>query len=259
MKKATFLQVLIVLVVVAIWNGLHLGFNYQSQRYEQELSSVPMILVCSEYEPLQNLKTHLDTLQIVKYTVLESDTLIKKNLIQDYQLNNAALLLGNFNVPSVMKIYFNGSTFTVDEKRELENHLNTSYPEVIINFDEYFQRVGLRKIDLLERGYFYANILIAVFLFFSIVLLRIYFESRKYDYWRIFRNAGGKRKVRNINFFLHSLWICIIPVGLNFAAYLAALRYDYLPVKMDIRYFAAEFIFVVLSVFISRIFMGNKF
>lgn len=259
MKKATFLQVVIVLVVVTIWNGLHLGFNYQSQLYEEDLSSVPMILVCSEYEPLQNLKTHLDTLQMVDYTVLESDTLIKKNLIQDYQLNNAALLLGNFNVPSVMKMYFNGSTFTDAKKRELENHLNTSYPEVIINFDEHFHQVGLQKIKLLERAYFYANLLIAVFLFFAIVLLRIYFESRKHEYWRIFRNAGGKRKVRNLQFFLHSLWICIVPAGLNFAAYYLALRYRYLPVKMDIRYFAAEFVFIVFCVLISRIFMGKKF
>ncbi len=259
MKKATLLQVVIVLVVVTIWNGLHLGFNYQSQRYEQELASVPMILVCSEYKPLQNLKIHLDTLPIVKYTVLESDTLIKKNLIQDYQLNNAALLLGNFNVPSAMKIYFNGSAFTAEEKRELENHLNTSYPEVIINFDENFYKVGLHKIELLEQAYFYSNIFIAVFLFFTIVLLRIYFESRKHEYWRIFRNAGGKRKVRNLQFFLHSLWICIVPVGINFAAYSAARRYDYLPIKMDIRFFAAEFAFIVVTVLISRILMGKKF
>lgn len=259
MKKATFLQVVIVLVIVTIWNGLHLGFNYQSKRYEQDVSSVPMILVCSEYEPLQNLKADLDTRQIVKYTVLESDTLIKRNLIQDYQLNNAALLLGNFNVPSVLKIYFNGSAFTIQDKRELENHLNTSYPEVIINFDENFHRVGLRKIALLERAYFYSNILIAVFLFFTIVLLRIYFESRKHEYWRIFRNAGGRRKARSWQFFLHSVWICIVPVGLNLAAYFAALRCNMVPVEMDIRFFAAEFTFIVLCVLISRIFMGKKF
>ena len=259
MKKATFLQVIIVLVIITIWNGLHLGFNYQSQRYENELSSVPMILVCSEYEPLKNLKPNLDALNVIKYTILESDTLVKKNLIRDYQLNKAALLLGNFKVPSVMKIYFNGSSFTEKEKRDLEVHLNTSYPEVIINFDENFHRKGLQKIFLLNRAYFFANVLIGVFLFFCIVLLRIFFESRRHEFWRIFRKAGGRRKARTLQYFLHSLWICIIPVGLNFAAYFAALRFNYLPVRMDVRFFGAEFLLVVVSVLFSRLFMGKKF
>jgi hypothetical protein len=259
MKKATFLQVIIVLIVITLWNGLHLGFNYQAQRFENELSSVPMILVCSEYEPLKNLKSTLDTLKIIKYTILESDTLIKKNLIRDYQLNKAALLLGNFKVPSAMKIYFNGSSFTEKEKRELENHLNTSYPEVIINFDEHFYQTGLQKIFLLKRAYFYANLLIGVFLFFTIVLLRIFFESRRHEYWRIFRRAGGKKNARSIQFFLHSLWICFVPTGLNFAAYYAVVRFNYLSVRMDIRFFALEFILVVVSVLFARIFMGKKF
>jgi len=259
MKKATFLQIIFILFIVSIWNVLHLGFNYQSERYEKELSSLPMILVCPEQTPLQNIKAYLDTMNIVLRTKLEADTLIKKNLIENYHLTNAESLLGSFDVPSVLKIYFNGSTFNLQKKRELEVFFNTSYPEVIISYDHDFWQIDSRKIELLKKGYFFANIFIAVFLFFSIIFLRIHFESKRHEYWRIFRSAGGKRIIRRRQFLFHSLFICCIPVGLNAAAYFVATHYNYLPVDMNIQIFAVEFILIVIAVIFSRLLMGKNF
>jgi len=259
MKKATFLQIMIILIIILIWNGLHLSHNYLEERYERELSSQPMILVCSDYLPLNNLKTYLDTINIILRTQIESDTLIKKNLIETYQLSQAETLLSSFNVPSVMKIYFRGSGFSFEKKRELEVLLNTSYPEVIANYDHDFWQVNSRKIELLQKSYLFTNIFLAVFLFFTIILLRLHFESKRHEYWQIYRSAGGSRKMRSRQFFLHSVFICLLPVGLNLAAYFAAVRFNYLFIRMDVRLFAAEFVLITIAVIFSRIFMGKKF
>ncbi|HPR18132.1 MAG TPA: hypothetical protein PLD62_07790 [Candidatus Cloacimonadota bacterium] len=259
MKKRIFFQVIVIMMILFIWNCLHLGYNYQNRLYEAELSDSPMILICSDLKPLQNLKTALDTTSIVQYTVLEKDSLIKRNLLETYQLNNAEALLGKFNVPSILKIYFRGVEFSAPQKRELETFLNTSYPEVIINYNDTFWQNSLEKIALLKKAYFYSNLFLAVFLLITIVFLRLHFEMKNHEYWRVFVRAGGKRKVRHLRFFLHSLWLCVVPVGLNFGAYFIAMRQHYLPVEMDIRYFPAEGIFVIFSVILSRIFIGKHF
>ncbi len=259
MKKATFLQMIIITLILMIWNVLHLSHNYLEERYERELSELPMILVCSDYLPLNNLKTYLDTLNMVLRTQIESDTLIKKNLIDTYQLSDAESLLGSFDVPSVMKIYFQGSRFSSEKKRELEVLFNTSYPEVIVNYDHNFWQMSLRKFELLQKSYYLANIFLAVFLFFTIIFLRIHFESKRHEYWQIFRSAGGSRKIRSRQFFLHSVFICLLPVGFNLATYFVAVRFNYLFIRMDLRFFAAEFILITIAVIFSRIFMGKKF
>jgi len=256
-KKGIFFQIVVITLILLVWNILHLGYKYQKNIFEDQLSKTPMILIGQDARTLDSLRSDIDSLKIIRKIILEPDSVIARNLMNNYQLEEAEYLLDAFHLPSVMKIFFTGRDFSSTAKLDLEDHIISGYPQIVINYDNSFWVKSNKKTELLNKSYLYGNGFLVLFLVTTIIFLRLYFESKRNDYWRIYRNSGGKRKKRRKQFFGASLLICLIPIILNFAAYFALQYYNYLPLEIDLRYFAAKFGIVVFSLFLSRIFLGN--
>ncbi|MDO9578914.1 MAG: hypothetical protein Q7J16_13605 [Candidatus Cloacimonadales bacterium] len=258
MKKGIFFQIVIITIILLVWNVIHLGYKYQKNLLEEQLAGIPMILISQNVGSLYSLRSEIDSLEIIKEIIVESDSVIARNLMSHYQIEEAESLLGDFHLPSIMKIFFTGKEFSSTAKLNLEDHIISNYPQIVINYDNNFWVKSDRKILLLAKSYYYGNGFLALFLIVTIIFLRLFYESKHHEYWRIYRNSGGKRKKRRQQFFSNSLLICLLPIILNCAAYFALQYYNYLPMEIDLRFFAAEFGIVVFSVLLSRLFLGKN-
>ena len=257
MKKGIFFQIVIFTIILLIWNVIHLAFRFQKEQFEKQLAKVPMILISPEVRSLDSLRSYLSSQNFVGNIIIEPDSVIVRNLIEYYQIGEEEFLLHEFHLPSIMKIFLTGRDFSETAKIELESVISENYPEIVINYDNNFWLNTNRKTALLIKSYYYGNGFLALFLIVSVIYLRLFYESKYHEFWRIYRNAGGKRKKRRKQFFINSLLICLIPVFLNFAAYFGLNYYDYLPRTIDYRFFAGELVVIIFSVLLSRLFMGN--
>jgi hypothetical protein len=259
MKKYIFLQFIVILILLFVWNFVHLIYENQLEKYEQSLSDFPMILTCSNAETLQNLQIYTNSLNYVKSTSFESDSLLKQQILSRYQIESAGLLLDQISLPAALKIYFQGSQFDRRNKRDLDIFLNTSYPEINIIYNQEFWQHYIGRIDFLNRIFFYSRIFLAIFIIVTMVFLRFHFESGKNHYWQIFRAAGGSKSRRAKQYFLHSLWLCLLPPLINYSACLAARHYDFLSADYDYLFFVSEFLLLCSAAIFARLLMGKKF
>jgi hypothetical protein len=256
-KQSIFLQILVICLIVFGWNVFHLAYNYQKNYYETQLSEKPMILVSPYAGMFSALEAQIDTFRSVDFIVVESDSVIAEMLIESYDLGSASDLIGNFNLPSIMKIYLNGKYYDLKQKTSLENIISSGYPEIVINYDDNYWHDTQQKNSVLFSSYLFGNIFLIVFLLIISVFLRLHFESRSNEYWRVFKNSGGNLRLRKKKYWLNSLLICFIPILLAIGAYFGLKYLQLLPIEMDLRFFAGEFIFILLSVLISRIILGK--
>ena len=258
MKKGIFFQIVIVTLILLVWSVLHLGYKYQKNLFENQLSQIPMILICPDVSSLNSLQTEIDSLKIIRNIIVESDSVIARNLMNNYQLEEAEFLLDVFHLPSIMKIFFTGRNFSSTAKLNLEDRIISKHPQIAINYDNNFWVKSDKKIQLLTKSYYYGNGFLVLFLIVTMVFLRLHFESKRNEYWRIYRSSGGKRKKRRKQFFVSSVFIFLIPIILNLAAYFALQYFDYLVLEIDLHYLAAEYGIVFFSLLLSRIFLGNN-
>ena len=257
MKQSIFLQILIITLIIFGWNIFHLGYNYQKNYYETQLSENPMILVSPYSVIFKTLEARIDTFRSVDFIVIESDSLIAEMLIESYDLGSASELIGNFDLPSIMKIYLNGKFYDLQQKTTLENIISKGYPEIVINYDDIYWYDSQLKKNLLFRSYLFGNAFIIVFMLIFSIFLRLFFESKSNEYWRIYKKSGGNLILRKKKYWINSLLICFIPILLTAGAYFGLKYFQLLPIEMDIRFFAGEFAFILLSVLISRIILGK--
>jgi hypothetical protein len=258
LKKGIFLQIIIITIILLIWNALHLGYQYQKDFLEKQLSKIPMILISQDVASLDSLHFDIADKIIIRRIIVEPDSVVALNLMENYQLEEAENLLENFHLPSIMKIFFTGREFSSTAKLNLEDFIMTNYPQIAINYDNHSWVKIDRKISFLTKSYYYGNGFLALFILISIIFLRLYQEAKYHEYWRIYRNSGGKRKKRRQQFFKNSLLLCLLPIFLNLAAYFLLQYLNYLFLEIDLRFFAAEFGFVVFSVLLSRTFLGSN-
>lgn len=258
MKKGIFFQIVIITVILLVWNVLHLGYQYQKNLLERQLSRIPMILISPELSSLQSLRSEIDSLNFIQNISIEPDSLIARNLMDHYQIAEAEFLLKDFHLPSVMRIFFYGSGFSGAAKMQLENLIQENYDQIIINYDNNFWLQSDRKILLLQKSYLFGNGFLALFLLITMIFLRLFYEAKHHEFWRIYRNSGGKRQKRRRQFFINSLLLCLLPILLNFGAYFALRYFNYLFLEIDYRFFAGEFGVVVFSVLLSRLFLGSQ-
>jgi len=258
-KKGIFFQIIIIIILLATWNFLHIGHGHQKKVLENNISELPMLIFSNDVTLLDSLAKELDDLSFIRNIIIEADSIVAEKLISGYGLDNAKAILSSYNLPSLMKLSFAGETFQIPQKEELEKILSSSeYIELIVNYDSDLWQLNRDKLELLTKIFYGGNALILVLLLFISVFLRIHFEIKSNDFWQIFRSSGGNRKVRRKQFMLNSLWLCFAPLLLVTGIYFATLYFKYINIQIDYRLFGVEFAAIIISILMSRIFLGKN-
>ncbi|MCK4312641.1 MAG: hypothetical protein KAW88_07900 [Candidatus Cloacimonetes bacterium] len=258
MRKGIFLQIVIIIIILVGWNLLHLGYNYQKQVFEGKISSIPMILFSKNINTLDSLNLEINRFDYIKEIKVECDSIVAEKIISSYGLEQAKTILESYTLPCIMKIYFKGQNFKTQQKTELEKLISDKYRKIVSDYNHNLWKINRKKIELLTKAYYAGNGIFIVFLLFISVFLRIHFEMKSNEYWKVFRASGGKRSLRKKQFLLNSFWICLVPIILNVGAYFIITYFKYLNIIIDYRLFGIEFGTLLLSTFITRISLGKN-
>ena len=240
------------------WNLLHLGYNYQKQVFEGKISSIPMILFSKNINTLDSLNLEINRFDYIKEIKVECDSIVAEKIISSYGLEQAKTILESYKLPCIMKIYFKGQNYQTQQKTELEKLISDKYRKIVADYNHNLWKINRKKIELLTKAYYAGNGIFIVFLLFISVFLRIHFEMKSNEYWKVFRASGGKRSLRKKQFLLNSFWICLVPIILNVGAYFIITYFKYLNIIIDYRLFGIEFGTLLLSTFITRISLGKN-
>jgi len=255
-KKGIIFQIFVVFVILAIWNTLHFVYLTQERHYLLRLEKIPIIAFSNDLPALQAIQTELDSLNYIKETILEKNEKIISEVINNHNLEEVKKFLDETKIPNVLKIYFRGDLFGEKQKYQTMKQLSEITDELA--FNNYNWKVIHRKINLLRKIYQIANIAVIMLLLFIFVFLRIHFEIKRDEFWKIFYAAGGKYNARRHSFILSSLLLCLLPLILSWGAYFGLTYFKIVnPIIPYSAVFPQIITLIVASVF-SAIFMGKR-
>ncbi|MBN2460346.1 MAG: hypothetical protein JXB60_01965 [Candidatus Cloacimonetes bacterium] len=249
---------MIILVLFIIWNSIHLGYRYQKEVYYAERGILPMTLILSNQEKIDSLASILSNFPFIESIITESDNALISKLIEIYDLEYAREILESYHLPGVITLYFNGNLFDNDQKILLENSILKLYSGIIINFNEEHWTITQHKIELLDKLYLYANVFYVVLFLFITIFLRIHFEYKKDEYWRIYKLSGGQINLRKRSYAIDSSLILFIPYLVALLLFFLAFYLKYLPFFPEIRLLGAEFVTLLLSTVVSGLIVGYR-
>ena len=273
MKKGIFFQIIIITIFLIFWNSLHFGkhlhisiFEQKKTQIYQKLSHIPIIIFSYELDSLYSIKTKLNSFFWIDSLQIEEQTEISERLIAEYQLSESSEILRKYTLPNVMKIYLKGDFFYKSEKDEVWRIIKENDEAANINYDnEFWEKIQAEAdnvqpdISFINFAYLIANGVIIVFLIFFAIFMRIHFETKRDQFWKIFRISGGKKNSRAKMFFLNSFVLGILPTGLNFGIYFAAIHFGYLRIQIDNKLFIIELGTVMFAYLFTSLFLIRRF
>ena len=273
MKKGIFFQIITITIFLIFWNSLHFGKHLHIRIFEQKkiqiyqkLSPIPIIIFSYKLDALYSIKSKLNSFLSVDSLQIEEQTKISERLIAEYQLSQSSEVLSRYTLPNVMKIYLKGEFFHKSEKDAIWRIIKENDEAADINYDnEFWEKIQVEadnvqpSINFLNFAYLIANGVIIVFLIFFVIFMRIHFEIKRDQFWKIFQISGGKKNSRAKMFFLNSFILSIIPTGLNFGAYFAAIYFDYLQIQIDIKLFIIELGTLMFAYLLTSLFLIRRF
>jgi hypothetical protein len=157
-----------------------------------------------------------------------------------------------------MKIYFYGELYNISAKTHFEDILKESEDNIDYHFDEGTWNFYQDRLNLVDKLYLYGNLVYILFFLFITVFLRIHFEIRDDQYWRVYVKAGGRMAVRRKHFMLSSLLISLLPFLLVFMAVHLAHFFGYIHFYVDLRVFAVELAVLIFGCALSVLILGDR-
>ncbi len=258
MKFDKVFQFILILCLLLIWNVFHIGYLYQKDKYHNSLSQNPVLIFSRNNETLDSINVKIASLEYIRKTIVETDSLISNKLIETYDLYYARNILKNFKLPGVMKIYFRGEQFNNQARTHFEVILEQSGSNIEYHFDDSTWNFYRNRLQLLDNIYLYGNLVYLVFFLFITVFLRFHFEIKNDHYWKVFLLAGGRSGTRRKFFLINSVLISIIPFFLIFLLAHLAHFFQYLHFYVDLRIFAIEFAVLIAGCGISALILGER-
>ncbi|MCD6177060.1 MAG: hypothetical protein J7K29_04410 [Candidatus Cloacimonetes bacterium] len=253
MKKGISFQIIVIFIVLVGWNLLHLGYEYQKNVFENNISASPMMLLSMQENTLEQLKLKIEKNDFIRDIIIIQDSIVAQTLITNYNLGGSKNILSSYILPTAMQINFAGDKFQIEQKRELERILLDYAPAVIYYFDSVQWQIDQNKITLLTKGYYAGFGLFIILILLISIFLRIHFEIKSNVFWEIYRSSGGRFGKRRKQFFVNSLYLCSIPIILNVVIYYSLMHFQLLHLKIDYRFFGIELLSLVIGSLFARI------
>jgi len=256
-KYIVFLFVIIFILLIA-WNLIPWLLQQQKNIYLSEVEENPIVLIIKSSAELDSLSILLDDLNYIENYVVERDSIISSLLIETYNLERAKNILAKYDLPDIIKIYLDFSQYDLNKYFQLEKLIKTQYPNVIYKYNNRkLLDFETRKNQLLNVFYLINGIVI-IFVLLLLTFLRYYFESKQSNYWKIFRESGGHSTYRNRQYWLNSILLCVVPTGIITGVYYLFQTYGIISFEINFYLFIVQFVTLILSSMLGRLFMGEK-
>lgn len=259
MRSRIFLQIVVVIVFLLLWNILIIGKQYQEELSSRKLDDVPVLLYSRLFDDLVDLKQELETQDYIDHVEIQQDTLIAQELIEVYKLESAFEVLKNYKLPSIGQIFVKGIKFNKAKYQQLQNLIFEKYHGISINYKEDLLNSLEIRFKLLEKIFFIIAGVLIILALIVVSFLRIHFEHHHNNYWQVFSQSGGDPYKREKIFWGDSIYLTILPMILVGGAYWGLQYKDLLPYKIDLLYLGIEFGILIFITVLSRLILGKKF
>jgi len=257
-KKGIFFQIVVIFIILLGWNLLHVGYQFQKDVFENNISDSPMMILSMQEDVLEQLKLRIEKKNYISDIIIIQDSVIAQTLISNYDLDDSKETLKSYILPTAMQISFVGEKFQIEQKLELERILLEYTPEVIHYFDSAKWQIAQNKISILTNGYYWGFGGFILFMLFISIFFRIHFEMKSNTFWKIFHSSGGHFGKRRKQFFFKSIHLAFIPIILNLALYYALKYFQLLSVEIDYRFFGIELLTIVISSLFAGLALGEN-
>lgn len=245
-------------IILASWNLLHLGYEFQKDIFEDDISKAPMIILSMHTEILEQLNKNLETKNYINNLNVIQDSIIAQTLIDSYELDGNEDILRSYVLPTAVQITFKGEYFQFEQKEELEKILLEHKPEVIFYYDDIEWELVQGKIELLTKVYYILFGGFIAFMLFFASFFRYHFEIKSNVFWKIYYSSGGHYKKRRKQYFVNTLLVCFVPMILTLTIYFVLRYFQMLSFEIDYKYFGIELLTVLFSSLIAALALGKN-
>ena len=212
------LQVLVLVLVFLMWNTLRFKQEALIEQVQERLGAVPVLVVSESESELRAVADSIRGLPLVRRIEVETPADVKSRLLERLEESaghpldtSSRELLTSTPLPGMVHVTVHPALFDAAARDSLWSALTVVREDLTIryNHDFWIQRwdeIGrLQRVQLLYEAFFAALLLLTA------VILRLVFENRQDEYWRIVRRAGGDGKRRARLFWKNSLVILLVP------------------------------------------------
>jgi len=216
---------LIILVLVLVNDGIYYLRNFSeaelAQREEAAYITItenPAILIVSG-EHSAAISEKIGNLYFVEEVKLQDKQALVDALCDQYQLDEARMLLDDLNLPAVLEIYFSAYRFgTIESDLFLQAaEGETGIYQMIYTEENYVSawqsltrilQIQGKMETYLPRLYIALGILVLVITGY----FRISYETRNLKYWKVYIRSGGHLRQKRLVQIMNSLLLVLLPL-----------------------------------------------
>lgn len=256
MKRGIFMQIIVLTFLVAVWSALHWAHQILENRIDEIISERPIFLFSWDEDLLRDEQRQFEQLHFISETVFKQDSDVLAELVSTYDLEGVESVVSNGALPHLIQLRIEGSLLNEENFNTLDFLIGElSDTDISTLYNSNYYRRYLNRKDLLDNSYFLANALLGLLLLIVAIFMRIHYEHRSKDFWRVYSRAGGFHRSWGRQFVLDSAILCIIPVGLISGIYYLSKYYYVWDQSIEHRYFIGKFLTLLLAVLLSRLFL----
>jgi len=208
-----------------MWNIMRLKQEALIRQVQERLGAIPVLVVSEDEDELRSAADAVRSLSLVKHLRLELPDEVKDRLLERLEESaghpldsGSRQLLTATPLPGMVHIGVHPELFDAAAHDSLWSLLQSVRPDLVIRYNDEFwgqrwEEINhIRRIRLLYEAFFAALTMLAA------VILRLVFENRQDEYWRIVRRAGGDVKRRSRLYWKNSLVIVLLPCMVSLGA-----------------------------------------
>lgn len=258
MKRRLFWQFLFIFILLAVWNVGHYAYQWQKKSYQQSIEVLPLVIFCSEGAMCDSLATKLDEKFYIKTIEIDDNQTISEILVNEYGLSEAQEVLKTHSLPQVIKVFFHGALFSIQEKADLRDILLENQQQISWNYNDSYWGHFNKRLQLLEDANLYGMILLGAILLIFSCYFRVRSEMKLDAFWDIFRSSGGSYSKRETLFWIHSLFLILLPIAIHFGIYFYLQHTQTIQIPYEMIQFAYQFGLLLFVTLLSRLFLGKR-
>jgi len=231
MRSKIWLQALVALLVFLMWDTLRLKQDALADGVRARLGAVPVLVISDSSDELQHVAMVARALPMVNGVVGESPDQIARRLIGRIEESagqpldaDSRNLLQSTPLPGMAHISVNPEKFSEQAKQSLWSALQSVRPDIVIRYNDENWRQRLDEIAHLLRIRLLYDVFFAILALLTAVILRVVFENRQDEYWRIVRRAGGDARRRRTQWWKNSLVMVALPSMVSLVVMVGYLR-----------------------------------
>lgn len=256
MKRGIFTQIFVLTLLVAVWSSLHIAHQIIENRIATSISDRPVFLFSWDENLLRDEQRQFEQLHFVSETIFKQDSDVLAELVTIYDLEGVESVVSEGALPHLLQLKLEGSLLNEESFDTLDFLIGElSDNDISTLYNPSYYRRYLNRQDMLDYSYLFANALLGLILLIVAIFMRLHYEHRCKDFWRIYSRAGGFHRSWGKQFVLDSALLSVVPVGLVSGIYYLSKYYYIWDQYIDCRYFIGKFLTLLLAVLFSRLFM----